>query len=301
MDREEVDLLRTLIVEMSEAIADKYSSSFWPYAPGSLASEEARSVDTDLVNTVLEQVEAAIDSAGQHLTALSRALDPSAKIVVVPAYTLSRTVLEACARSAWVLDPGVDALERFSRSLVLLLEERRGEVEIAKARFGSAAPETKRQEEAWSAESEKIFEKAESVRIALQRNNKGRVTKVGGHALRVRSTVVVKQALYAEEAYRVLSGLEHQRTYRQRDMTTRAVPIPGTQHVKRERSMSEDQLRWLTRSVIRWYGMATWRSFAYSGYDLGWMAKTLREAAQVVDLREDVWQLAGEASDPFPE
>ena len=174
-------------------------------------------------------------------------------------------------------------------------------MEIAKARFGSAAPETKRQEEAWSAESGKIFQKALSVGIALQRNNKGGVTKVGGHALRVLSTVVVKQALHAEEAYRVLSALEHQRTYRQRGMTTRAVPIPGTQQVKRERSMSEDQLRWLTRSVVRWYGTATWRSFAYSGYDLGWMAKTLREVAQVVELPEDFWQLAGEASDPFPE
>lgn len=301
METEEVDLLRTLVVEMSEKITGKYSSSFWPYAPGSLAAEEAQSVDSDLANTALEQVEAAIDSAGQHLTALCRALDPSAKIVVVPAYTLSRTVLEACARSAWVLDLGVDCLERFSRSLVLLLEERRGEVEIAKARFGSAAPETKRQEEVWSAEREKIFEKAQSVGIALQRSNKGTVTKVGGHALRVRSTAVAREALHAEEAYRVLSSLEHQRAYRQRDMTTRAVPIPGTQHVKRERSMSEDQLRWLTRSVVRWYGIATWRSFAYSGYDLGWMAKTLREAAQVVGLPEDFWELPGETNDPFPE
>ena len=189
MDTEEVDVLRTLIVEMSDAIADKYTSSFWPYAPGSLANEEARSVDSDLVTTALLQVEVALDSAGQHLTALSRALDPSAKIVVVPAYTLSRTVLEACARSAWVLDPDVDSLERFSRSLLLLLEERRGEVEIAKARFGAAAPETKRQQEAWSAESDKMFQKAQSVGIALQRNSKGSVTKVGGHALRVRSTV----------------------------------------------------------------------------------------------------------------
>ena len=289
------------IAEMSEKIADKYSSSFWPYAPGSLANEEARSVDSDLVNTALDQVEAALDSAGQHLKALSRALDPSAKIVVVPAYTLSRTVLEACARSAWILDLGVDSLERFSRSLVLLLEERRGEVEIAKARFGSVAPETIRQQEAWSAERERIFRKAQSVGIALQRNNKGSVTRVGGHALRVRSTVVVKQALHAEEAYRVLSSLEHQRAYRQRGMTTRAVPIPGTQHMKHERSMSEDQLRWLTRSVVRWYGVATWRSLAYSGYDLGWMANTLSEAAQVVELPDDFWEPSGEASDPFPE
>ena len=115
MDTEEVDLLRTLIVEMSEAIADKYSSSSWPCQQGSLAREEARTVDRDLVDTAQEQVEAALDSAGQHLKALSRALDPSAKILVVPAYTLSRTVLEACARSAWVLDPGADSLERFSR------------------------------------------------------------------------------------------------------------------------------------------------------------------------------------------
>ena len=174
-------------------------------------------------------------------------------------------------------------------------------MDIARARFGSAAPETDRQQEAWNAERERIFRKAQSVGITLQRNNKGSVTKVGGYALRVRSTVVVRQALHAEEAYRVLSSLEHQRTYRQRGMTTRAVPIPGTQHVKRERSMSEDQLRWLTRSVVRWYGIATWRSFAYSGYDLGWMAKTLREAAQVVDLPEDFCELSGEARDPFPE
>ncbi len=257
LDIEEVDLLRTLIAGMSKTIADKYSSSFWPYEPVSLANEDARSVDGDLVNTALDQVEAALDSAGQHLKALSRALDPSAKIVVVPAYTLSRTILEACARSAWILDLGVDSLERFSRSLVLLLEERKGEVELAKARYGSAAPEANRQQEAWSAERERIFQKARSVGIALQRNNQGSVTKVGGHALRVRSTGVVKQALHAEDAYRVLSSLAHQRTYRQRGMTTRAVPMSGTQHVKLERSMSEDQLRWLTRSVVRWYGDCT--------------------------------------------
>ena len=290
MEREEVDLLREQLVEISDTIADKYSSSFWPYTPGSLASKEARDVDGQLVGTVLEQVEAALDSAGQHLTALFRALDPSAGIVVIPACTVSRTVLEACARSAWISDVDVDALERFSRSLVLLLEERRGEVEIARAKYGSAASETQRQQKEWNAEREKILHKAVSVGIVLQCGKRGNVTRVGGQPLRVRSTEVVRHALDAEAAYRVLSSLEHQRTYRQRDMGTRAVPVRGTQYVRRERTMSEDQLRCIIRSVVRWYGVAAWRSFACSGYDLDWMAKALTGAGKVVDLPERFWE-----------
>ncbi|MCY3504609.1 MAG: hypothetical protein OXH41_00410 [Chloroflexi bacterium] len=301
MDAEQVERFRQPILRLAEEVPDKYSASFFPYMSSSPAGTEARNGDKDLVATILEQSETALDSAGQHMKAMSLTLGSPDGVMVVPSYTLARTVLEACARAAWVLDPGVTTLERFSRSLVLLFEDRKSEVAIAKARHGPASALAKAQDTQWEGERGKILAKAEDIGVDVRRRATGGITHIGSQPISTKATAVVKSALDAEEAYRSLSGLEHQRTYRQRGMTTRAVRIAGTQQFKHERSMTELQYRWLVQSVVRWYGTATWRSFAYAGYDLNWMAKTLGEAAEIVELPECFWEAPEAVVEPFPE
>ena len=292
MDRQHLEDLRSELENITVVIADKYKSSFWPYGLTSTARREAR-LDEDLVNTVFEQAEGAIDSAAQHMSALHRTLDTS-RVVVLPCFTIARTILEGCGRASWLLDPRLESTDRFARSIALLLQERRAEPRIVRSRVDENTKEGREQVESaqksWETERDKIAEKAENIGIELRRDDKDSVNKVGDYSPELDFTTIVTASLNEEEAYRTLSSLAHQRTYRQKEMTTKSVPIAGIGRSRQERAMKEEQYTWIVQSAIRWYANATWKSFSYSGYDLQWMADTLRKAGATLGLAEDFWK-----------
>lgn len=291
MDQPQFAALRNELVNITVVMADKYKSSLWPYGLPSMACSEAR-LDDDLVTTVFDQAEGAIDSAAQHMSALHCTLDPSS-IVVLPSFTIARTVLESCGRVSWLLDPELEATDRFARSIALLLQERRGEPRIVRSRVGEDTEEGRAEVESakqsWEVERKKIAEKAEGLGIELTKDDKGSINKVGRYSTEIDFITIVRESLNEEEAYRTLSSLAHQRTYRQREMTTTSVPIPGIGKGQRERAISVDQYLWIVRSAVRWYANATWRSFSYSGYDLEWVADVLGKCGATLGLTDDFW------------
>lgn len=242
--------MRQALYSMMGAISAHQQQEIWPWAAGSLAARDAAETEEGMIQSVLDQAEAAITSAGTHFAALLRTLNPP--ILTIPPWTIARTILEASARSAWLLDPDILARERVSKGVVLLLQDREEHFRI----FGHETPLQ------WKNEHRDIIDEVKNF-VKIERSHNGRVTRIGEIPLRIKVTTIVKMALGAERDYRLLSALTHQRSTRQKSMTMHKTGM------ELEMSMNAPQYVSLLAAPLRWYATAVWRHFIYCGYNTG--------------------------------
>ena len=270
------EALEPLVPALDDHV-QKEIRKIWPWAADSLAARDASETEREAIQVALDQAEGAIVSAGSHLLALLRILTPPAR--PIPAWTIARTILEASARSAWLLDPDITYMERISRNAALILQDREEHYKVEKMNSERSVENSEEMQE-----REIIVGRTRKF-VNVEISQKGRVTKIGEVDTRVTITSIVKSALNAERDFRLLSALAHQRVTRQRSM---AMEITG---MRLGITMNELQYVSLLAAPLRWYGTAVWRHFTYCGLDTSWLIKTLEEIrfAIIKDISGEMW------------
>ena len=177
--------IRTFHDELSSLIGGR----LFPVPPGSKAAAEL-AVHQDYhepLHTAYGQGISLIESAADHLMLFAKALDEPVQTLGL--WTCARSVLEASAFSAWLLDPTIDAEARIGRSIGRRIQ---GLKQLEKL--------------AQSAGEVKTVDHAKARQVQAE----GQAAQIGIAPVRpLGSTDIIEQLLGEGELYRMLSGISH--------------------------------------------------------------------------------------------
>ena len=205
-----------------------------------------------------------IESGGEHITAFVKMI--TKPIEPIACLTCIRSMLEPCARAAWLLDPAIDGDMRIRRTLAIRFDE------MAQGlRFARALHQPK---EARGIENRirSVERDAQAIGYRKLRDRNGKRIGIGVRMPGV--TELVKKILGEEEAYRILSAVSHGQagtirnlTYTPVPQTGRRVKIGGVPTVLFEKIIDPGRLAWLGWIGARAFAMPVWYEFTYAGWD----------------------------------
>lgn len=195
------------------------------HAPSLGSVRASRDVDDERVDTEYMQAHLLLESAGDLMIGLRRAL--SQPLLTLSPWTLARGVLEACAKAYWLLNPDVDFAEREARSLSLRWDDRRQQERMTNSApwlFPASAHSTDRAQQI----------EVEAVRRGYHIHRHGRTNEVLGFGEKPLPDVTTLVNMFGfETMYRLLSGVAHHQTssllsagfstYAQQRIATRAM------------------------------------------------------------------------------
>lgn len=249
------------------------------HLPLSPATADEAATDESAVRTIVGQAKLALMSAGDHMSALERALE--APVLTFSPWTIARTVLEATALVYWLLDPKDAALDRIAKSLVLRLLDIDGQVKFDNARIKEdlIADDSLKDLERRRRD---VYRRTRDLGIAIT-CKKSKVTKLGAIPVSIPTIAIVEGFVKAESEYRMLSGAEHQRFSTLSQLSMR--DMEGSGGKTQIPSMNLDFYQYLITSALKWYGAAAGRYFSYCGLDVGWLQERVNKAQGVVFSR----------------
>ena len=121
--------------------------------------------------------------------------------------------------------------------------------------------------------------------VSQGKGKEGRINRIGSTA-RVSSTDVVGATLGEEWAYRLLSGVEHQRSYALMNLSMRK--MEGVNVMAPD--IAEEGWLFLVSGALGWFAKTVWSYHQYCGLDVSALEATLEETRQRAGLRERFWE-----------
>ena len=258
---------RELLTSLPDAVwaqAKAQRPSDPPYTPNSQAHADAEVIGQQGVGAVLFYCHAGILSAKAHMEALDRVLEPE-KVHLAP-WSVTRTILEAEARAAWVLEPGASATERVSRAVMLGLRDT--EWQLRAVRGGRVQEENNlrgRLKERTRKERANLRRTAKVAGVAMAFSDTGLVRRVGGTKRIESPDDFVEEVLEDITYYDLLSQIIH----------------------------SNSQAMWLTfeevlprmmMDSIYWFSRISWWEREYQGLDCSALIPIFSEAWEQADF-----------------
>lgn len=164
------------------------------------------------ISTAFSQGGSLIEAATDHLISFNRGFNEP--MLSIAPWSSARSALEACALSAWLLDPYIDAKVRVQRSLAFRYENLQEQKKIARLQknLTSEAKINQRIEDIEQIALELGFEK-------LVDKRKGKRTGIGINMPSI--TALINSVLNEEYAYRILSGIVHGQSWALQNLSFR--------------------------------------------------------------------------------
>ena len=185
----------------------------------------------------------------------------------IACWTCIRTLLEACARAAWILDPTVDAEARVRRAFAIQFDELSNEITCARA---MGEPEN-----VLRAAREGVDEAArDAVALGCRelRDRRGRRNGIGQRL--PSATELVKNCLDEEVAYRILSAVTHgqartiqQLSYGPAGPAASDSQVGGVEVAGLSKTVNVKYMQWLGLIGAKAFAKPNWFEFAYYGWD----------------------------------
>ena len=217
-----------------------------------------------------------IESGGEHLNAFVRTI--TEPMLPIACWTCIRSMLEPCARAAWMLDPTIDGEERIKRTFAIWYD---GMVQDLK--FARAMKQPKRQQDEIERRIAKLERRATALGFEELRNKNER--RIGIGVPMPGATDLVRQVLDAEGAYRILSAVSHGQAGTIHQLSSTRVSGTGlrvrmgegaaTLHTK---TVDPDFMAWLGLVAARAFARPIWYEFGY----LGWDRRPLRNLFEMI-------------------
>ena len=233
-----------------------------PYANELSASRRKKSLDTARSISLM-----LIESGGEHMMAFVRTI--TEPMEPIACWTCIRSMLEPCARAAWLLDPEIDGEERIKRTFAVRFDGMAQDL-----KFVRAMNQPKRHVE----KKEKRIAEVERDATALgfpKIRDKRKKKKIVGIGVRMpTATDMARVVLDEEAAYRIFSAVSHGQTGAIRQLsfapvsgTGSAVQMGGGSATAFEKRVDPDLMAGLGLIAARAFARPIWYEFTYAGWD----------------------------------
>lgn len=223
----------------------------------SVASSEMK-VDeySEEVHTVCSQGSLLAESAGDHAFAVSRLLEPP--LLTVSPWTSVRGALEAAAYGCWLMDPDIEVRDRIARSLAF----RYGGLLHQKKAAGSMGDENAARHA--KERIQQVKEDARRLGFEEKADKNGRV--IGVATSLPSSTECIRDNLFNESGYRILSSIAHSHPSAMISVSFKA--INESEPSLLSKNLSVGSACWLLMTASDAFSAIAWRQASYFGYDL---------------------------------
>lgn len=184
---------------------------------GSMAMTEITTgPDPDAVIAASSIGEQLIDFGGDHISTFVKIM--TEPIEVNAACTCVRSMLEACAIAAWLLDPTIDAKTRVGRTFALRYEGMQSELTFTRA-VARSKTDTKKLEDRIDAVEQK------AIGLGFPRIEDRNQKRIGIGQRMPSATAMIKAMLDEEKSYRLLSAVAHGHSWAIRGLNYVAVTV----------------------------------------------------------------------------
>jgi hypothetical protein len=249
-------------------------------ASGSPAAEELAELGEPMTDAYI-QGHTLLEVAADQMTAFTRTLvEP---IQTIAPWTCVRSLLEACAVAAWLLDPGTDARTRLGRSYAYRYEGLSQQVKCCRS-SGTMAAEV--------AAIEGQLDAAEAEAIALGFGNladkNGRRIGIGQRM--PGATELIGRMLGEGFAYRLLSGIAHGHFWATQQFGFRpagAAPEPSREAKSLEKHLAFEHAAFLCMKAARSFSLPVWFEHRLLGWDDSRLIPLFERVADAVRLAEE--------------
>lgn len=201
MSLEYIKVMKDALGAFLQEIAGIYAShQATPSQNSKARSEQSTFANPESVVTNWATAGMLLESSGEHVSAFLKAL--SEPVETFACYTCVRASLESAALAAWLLDPNVDTRERIMRTFALRYEGLDQQV-----KFGVAAQVPAAELQAAKSRLDDIERDAKALGYLSISDKNGR--RIGIGQLMPKITILIRDVLDDEPAYRLLSAVAH--------------------------------------------------------------------------------------------
>ena len=226
--------------------------------------------------------------SADHMAGLERAL--SGQALSCTPYTCARAVLEACAAGMWLLDPGIDAKMRITRSLnyrlenICLTEKLRKRIELR----ADASEQGWLAQNPATATADRIKHLRDTARrLGIQprfdRNNRFLDFEPGIPKISER----ISSVFGSEADYAILSLVAHANQTGLLQLSGRAVRTADGAVLIPE--MDPSHAVWLSCNVVEWHSQAVWAHLLLLGRGLPRAQAVFEDIYELLGLRRALW------------
>ena len=200
----------------------------------------------------------------EHIAALVKVIaEPVQPIVYL---TCVRSMLEPCARAAWLLDPEIDGETRVKRQFAIRFTEMSENVKLARALNRSTDVQF------FQNRIGDLERDARALGHKEIRNRKGK--RIGIGVTMPQATTLIKKFLNEEVSYRILSAVSHGQTgttlqliYAQVSETPQTMPVSDVPVRRFDKVVDHGCIVWLSWVAARAFAKPVWDEFTYAGGD----------------------------------
>jgi len=279
---EHYDKLQSGIKSLLEKVS-QFVNANGNYPQGkSVASSEIEGGEySEEAQTVCSQGCLLVESTGDHALAVSRLLEPP--LLTVAPWTSVRGALEAAAYGCWLMDSDIAVRERVARSLAFRYG---GLLHQKKAAYSMGDENGVRHAKG---RIQKIKEDARRLGFEEKIDKKGRV--VGVATALPSSTECIRDNLFNEVGYRILSSIAHSHPSAMISVSFRAKN--ESEPALLSKNLSVGSACWLLMTGADAFSAIAWRQASYFGYDLEEFRHSLDEIYDGMGIRKKsrFWQI----------
>lgn len=218
-----------------------------------------------------------IESGGEHMMAFVKTI--TEPVQPIACWTCIRSMLEPCARAAWLLDPAIGADLRVRRAFAIEFDGMAQDL-----KFARAMQQAIQVQEDIKSQIEEVEREAVQLGCPKLRDRRKRRTGIG--LPMPTATEIVREVLREEGAYRIFSAVNHGQAGAIRQLSYAAVPSPkptaridpATATTPFRKHVDPDRMAILGLIAAKAFARPLWCEFTYVGWDREQLRK-LFEAA----------------------
>lgn len=270
--------IKSLLEEVSQFVN---ANGNYPQGKSVASDEVEECAYSEEIQTVCSQGCLLVESAGDHAFAVSRLLEPP--LLTISPWTSVRGVLEAAAYGCWLMDPDIAVRDRVARSLAF----RYGGLLHQKKAAGSMGDENGVRHA-----KERIQEiKADARRLGFEEKTDKKGKVVGVAMTLPSSTECIRDNLFNESGYRILSSIAHSHPSAMISVSFKAKNESEPSLLSK--NLSVGSACWLLMTAADAFSAIAWRQASYFGYDLEEFGHLLNEIYDGMGIRKDgrFWQI----------
>jgi len=241
-----------------------------PIIPSLASNELSTFSKPELIESAISQGGTLIEVAADHLMAFQMTIQEP--VQTIAPYTSVRSLMEASAIAAWLLDPDIDAKERLQRSFAF-----RYEGLVQQIKFGQVS---NRETDNIKARINAIEGKAVALGYAKLNNKKGK--RIGVAQIMPSVTEIIGSMLDEESNYRLFSAIAHGHMWALQQSSFRI--IRDSEGAALEKSLELFMIEYLSIHSISSFARPLWFKSRLFGWDLAILADILNSVSDVLGM-----------------
>ena len=224
-----------------------------------------------------------LEAGGEHMMAFVSSI--RAPMLPIACWTSIRSMLEPCARAAWMLEPGIGAETRIKRTFAIRFDGMEQDLKFARAMNQPLGAIKKQIEDV----------ERDAVALGYPKLRDRRNRRIGIGMKMPLATEIVREVLDEEGAYRIFSAVEHGQTGTIRQLSYAAVPssgstlqVGGASATPFLKTVDPDRMAWLGVIAAKAFANSVWNEFTYAGWETDPLRKMFEKTFDLLEARQDV-------------